>query len=192
MKQYQLYVNYIYKYYCLAKKKTGKLKEIQSILQLAKIKFYEVFHTQWLLFEGAIDAIVSSLDPLYTVLIEDSNLDPTAKSILNFMVAFNFLATTYLLADVLPVLARLSRWFQRSHVDFTTVTDGVSITTSTPATFKPTPGPKFENFFSQVPSIPSSSQSLYCIGHKISDSRKQREDFDRNRRNLIDELVENL
>ena len=38
------------------------------------------------------------LNPLYTVLIEDSNSDPTAKDILNFMVTFNFLATTYLLA----------------------------------------------------------------------------------------------
>ena len=96
--------------------------------------------------------MLSSLDPLYTVLIEDSSSDPTAKGILNFMVTFSFLATTYmyLLADVLPVLGK-----QRSQVDFTTVTDGVSITTSILATFKSTPGPKLEKFLSQVPATPS-------------------------------------
>ena len=71
-------------------------------------------------------------DPLFTVLIENSNSDPVAKGILNFLVTFSFLATTYLLADVFPVLARLSKRFQISQVDFTTVTDGVSVTTSGP------------------------------------------------------------
>ena len=108
------------------------------------------------------------------------------------MVTFSFLATTYLLADILPVLARLSKRFQRSQVDFTTVTDGVSITTSTLATFKSTPGPKLEKFLSQVPATPSSSQSFFYMGHKISDSQKQGDDFDRNRRNLNDTLVDNL
>ena len=60
--------------------------------------------------EGVISAIVASLDPLYTVLIEDSNVDPTAKGItLKFMVTFSYIATTNLLADILPVLARLRR-----------------------------------------------------------------------------------
>ena len=76
-------------------------------------------------------AIVASLDPLFTVLIEDSSSDPTARGILKFMANFIFLATTYLLADILPVLARLSQRFQRSQVDSTTVTDGVHIDEST-------------------------------------------------------------
>ena len=61
--------------------------------------------------EGAVDAIVASIDPLFTVLIEDSTSDPTAKGILKFVTTFSFLATTYLLADILPVLARQrQRW----------------------------------------------------------------------------------
>ena len=96
-------------------------------LHSAERKFHQVFHTRWLSFEGSVDAIVASLDPLYTLLIEDSSSDPTAKGILDFMVTFSFLATTYLLADILPVLARLSKRFQRYQVDFTTVTDGISV-----------------------------------------------------------------
>ena len=107
-----------------------------------------------------MDAIVASVDPLFAVLIEDSTSDPTAKGILKFVTTFSFLATTYLLADILPVIARLSKRFQRSQVDFTTVTDGVSVTVATLSAFKTTPGPKLAKFLSEVPSPPPTSQSL--------------------------------
>ena len=180
VKQYQLYVNNIYRYFRYSTTHAHKLKEIQSVLQLAERKFHQIFHTRWLSFEGSISAIIASLDPLYTVLIEESSLDPTAKGIIS---TFSFLATTYLLADILPVLARLSKRFQRSLVDFTTVSDRVSITISTLATFKSTPGPNLAAFF-QVSSTLSSSRSFYYMGHHMSD--------DRNRDNLIDKLIDNL
>ena len=41
------------------------MKEIQSVLQLAGHKFHQVFHTLLLSFEGTVDAITASLDPLY-------------------------------------------------------------------------------------------------------------------------------
>ena len=75
------------------------MKEIQSILQSAECKFDQVFHTQWLSFEGAVDAIVVSIDPLFTVLIEDSTSDSISKGILKFVTTFIFLATTYLFTD---------------------------------------------------------------------------------------------
>jgi hypothetical protein len=37
---------------------------------------------------------------------------------------------TSVLEDVLPVLARLSKCFQKGQVDITTITDGVTITTA--------------------------------------------------------------
>ena len=109
-----------------------------------------------------MDAIVASIDPLFTDLIEDSTSDPTAKGILKFVTSYSFLATTYLLADILPVLARLSKHFQRSQVDFTTVTDGVSVTIAALSAFKTTPGPKLTQFLSEVPS--PTSLSFYYLG----------------------------
>ena len=188
VKQYQLYVNNIYRYFRYSTTHAHKLKEIQSVLQLAERKFHQIFHTRWLSFEGSISAIIAPLDPLYTVLIEESSLDPTAKGIIS---TFSFLATTYLLADILPVLARLSKRFQRSLLDFTTVSDRVSITISTLATFKSTPGPNLAAFF-QVSSTLSSSRSFYYMGHHMSDSQQQRYDFNRNRDNLIDKLIDNF
>ena len=118
-----------------------------------------------------MEAIVASIDPLFTVLIEDSTSDPTAKGFVTI------LATTYLLADILPILARLNERFQRSQVDFTTVTDGVSVTVATLSAFKITPGPKLTEFLSEIPAPSPTSQSFYYQGHCISNSKKQRDDF---------------
>ena len=192
IKEYQLYVNNIYRYFHYSTKHAAKLKEIQSVLQSAERKFHQVFHTRWLSFEGAVDAIAVSIDPLFTLLIEDSASDPTAKGILKFVTTFSFLATTYLLADILPVLARLSKRFQRSQVDFTTVTDGVSVTMATLSAFKTTPGPKLTDFLNKVPAPSPTSQSFYYHGHCISDSKKQHDDFASNRRNLINKINDNL
>lgn len=192
VKQYQLYINHIYRYFHYSTKHTAQLKEIQSILQSAERKFHQIFHTRWLSFDGAIDAIIVSLDPLFTTLIENSASDPTANGILKFMATFSFLSMTYLLADILPVLARLSKRFQRSQVDFTTVADGVSVTQSTLKALIATPGPKLQRFLNEIPSSPAESQSFYYLGHSICDSQKQRDDFASNKTNLINKVIENL
>ena len=168
------------------------MKAIQAVLQVAERKFRQVFHTRWLSFDGAISAIVASLDPLYAVLVEESHTDPVAKGILTFTVNFSFLATTYLLADVLPILSRLSKRFKRSQVDFTTVTDGVGITVSALTSFKTVPGPKLVDFLSKVPPASAASESFYFMGHRISDSKKRREDFESNKGQLMGKLVDNL
>ena len=68
--QYELYVNNVYRYFHYSTKHAAKLKEIQSILQLVERRFHQVFHTQWLSIDGAIDAIVASLDSLYLFLLK--------------------------------------------------------------------------------------------------------------------------
>ena len=102
------YINTIFKYYHYSPKHWSKLKEMQPILQHAEIKLKQTFHTRWLSFEGAVEAILANVDPLIAALIES---DPTAKGILSFISTFQFLATTHFLADVLVLLSRLSKTF---------------------------------------------------------------------------------
>ena len=139
-----------------------------------------------------MEAIVASIDPLFTVLIEDSTSDPIAQGILKFVTTFSFLAITHLLADTLSGLARLSKQFQQSQVDFITVTDGVSVTVATLSAFKTTPGPKLTEFVSEIPAPSPTSQSFYYQGHYISDSKKQRDNFVTNQSNLINKIIDNL
>ena len=152
VKKYQQYINTIYKYYHYSPKHWSKLKEMQAILQCAETKFKQTFHTRWLSFEGAVEAILVNLDPLMAALISDSESDPTARGLLTFISTFQFLATTHFLADVLAVLSRLSKIFQRQCVDFTAVSDGVESTVSALNSFQITPGPRLQKFLTSIPS----------------------------------------
>ena len=101
-------VNTIYKYYHFIPKHSNTLEHLQAIFNCAESKFQQVFQTRWLSFDGAVQVVLNNLQPLMSALISDSSTDPTAKGILAY-ITFSFLATTSLLADILPLLARLSK-----------------------------------------------------------------------------------
>ena len=73
-------------------------------------------------------AVLYNLEPLMSALISDSSTDPTAKGILVFITTFSFLATTHLLADILLLLARLSKSVQRQCMDFSSVNECLQAT----------------------------------------------------------------
>ena len=185
IKKYQQYVNTIYKYCHYLPKHWSKLKEMQAILQCAETKFKQTFHTRWLSFEGAVEAILVNLDPLMVALISDSESDSTARGLLTFISTFQFLATTHFLA----VLSRLSKTFQRQRVDFTAVSDGVESTVSALNGFQLTPGPRRQRFLT---SIPSESESFYFKQQKISDSCAQRRAFSTSKIQFLEKLMDNL
>ena len=192
IKKYQQYINTIYKYYHYSPKHWSKLKEMQIILQCAETKFKQTFHTRWLSFEGAVEAILDNLDPLMAALISDSESDPTAKGLLTFISTFRFLATTHFLADVLAVLSRLSKTFQRQCVDFTAVSDGVESSVAALNSFKLAPGPRLQKFISEVPSESELSESFYFKEQKVSDSTAQRQAFSTSKIQFLQKLVDNL
>ena len=86
---------------------------MQTFLNVAEKKFQQVFHTCWPSFDGAVQANLTNYDPLVSALISDAESDPIAKGILRFITTYLFLASTHLLADVLPALSRLSKLFQK-------------------------------------------------------------------------------
>ena len=190
LKKYQQYINTIYKYYHYSPKHSNTLERLQEVLECAEKKFQQVFHTRWLSFDGAVQAVLTNLDPLFSALISDSSSDPTAKGILTFITTFLFLATTHLLADVLPILARLSKTFQRQCIDFTVVSDSVLAAISAIHGFKHSPGPRLVKFMSDVPSNPG--ECFYFKEQRISDSASQRHQFNVNKEAFIDKLIENL
>ena len=166
------------------------LERLQEVLECAEKIFQQVFHTRWLSFDGAVQAVLTNLDPLLSALISDSSSDPTAKGILTFITTFLFLATTHLLADVLLILARLSKTFQRQCIDFTVVSDSVLAAISAIHGFKHSPGPRLVKFMSDVPSNPG--ECFYFKEQRISDSASQRHQFNANKEAFIDKLIENL
>ena len=190
LKQYQQYVNTIYKYYHYSPKHSRALEQMQMILNSAERRFQQVFHTRWLSFDGAVQAILTNLDPLMSALISDAESDPVAKGILKFITTFTFLASTHLLADVLPVLSRLSKLFQRQCIDFAAVSDGVEAAISALEGFKANSGPRLTSFLSEI--TEKASDYFYFHDQRISDGLAQRRLFLSSKEKFIDKLTENL
>ena len=189
-KKYQQYVNTIYKYFHYSFKHSNTLKRVQEILECAERKFQQVFHTRWLSFDGAVQAILTNLEALISALISDSATDPTAKGILTFITTFQFLASTHLLCDVQPTLTRLSKTFQCQCVDFSAIADTVQAAIGAIEGFKHAPGPRLAVFLSDVPDTPT--EYFYFKEQRISDSAAQREHFEKSKIDFLDALVANL
>ena len=190
LKRYQHYINTIYKYYHYSPKHSNTLEHLQSVLDCAERKFQQIFHTRWLSFDGAVQAVLNHLEPLMSALISDSSTDPTAKGILVFITTFSFLATTHLLADILPLLAKLSKSFQRQCMDFSSVNDCLQATIRGIQGFKHSRGPRLTKFFNDIPSNPG--ECFYFMDQRIADSSQQRDRFETTKDTFIDKLVENL
>lgn len=79
MKQYQQYVNTIYKYFHYSPKHSRVLEQMQAVLNVVEREFQQVFHTRWLSFDGAVQVILSNYDPLVSALIGDGQSDPIAS-----------------------------------------------------------------------------------------------------------------
>ena len=190
LKRYQQYINTIYKYYHYSPKHSNTLEHLQAVLDCAERKFQHLFHTRWLSFDGAVQAVLNNLEPLISALISDSSTDPTAKGILVFITTFLFLATTHLLADILPLLARLSKSFQRQCMDFSTVNDCLQATIRGMQGFKNSPGPRLTQFLSGIPG--TQGEFFYFKDQRITDSSQQRDQFKTIKDTFIDKLVKNL
>ncbi|XP_052706729.1 zinc finger protein 862-like [Crassostrea angulata] len=71
--KFQEILNSLYKYFHNSPKNTAKLESIQSILNSSSLKMKEVFHTRWLSFEGAVDAVVKTYPSLLSVFLEEKS-----------------------------------------------------------------------------------------------------------------------
>ena len=84
-------------------------------------------YTRWLPHDEAVTSIRRTLNSLLATLERAvaENDDAVAHSLLNAMKTYNFVATLYLLSDVLPILTTLSLVFQRESVLLTAILPNV-------------------------------------------------------------------
>lgn len=107
--KFQEILNSLYKYFHNSPKNTAKLESIQSILNSSSLKMKEVFHTRWLSFEGAVDAVVKTYPSLLSVFLEEKSAK--ARSLHKPLSCFKFLYCADFLSDVLKQLCFLCKQF---------------------------------------------------------------------------------
>jgi hypothetical protein len=79
-----------------------------------------------------------------------------ATGLVSFVKRYKFVASLYMMSDILPPLANLSRAFQRKDVDFTVIKPLVQATKATIDSLLVTPGEHFSSLANVLPELRSS------------------------------------
>ena len=106
---------------------------IQKIMDEPIVHLKKAIRTRWLSHDHAVTAIRCTLPSLLTTLEKEAaeGNDAVAQGLVRAIKSYNFVATLYLLSDVLPHLSSLSLVFQRESVDLCIVEPQVAATIAT-------------------------------------------------------------
>ena len=157
-------LNQIYNYFHYSTKHKSNLKRIFEVLQHQERQFVRPCDTRWLSVSGAVEAVIANLRPLYLALASDRDSgDSVARGLLKGISTYKFLATLYLLGDVMPHLTSLSLQFQKSSADLSVVNAIVNATVAVIKGMIDTPGPRLKKFLSSVPDRTEEGQALFYL-----------------------------
>ena len=195
--KFQGLLNDIFKYFRNSGKNSASLKAIQSIVEQASKckKFKEVFHTRWLSFDGALQALLQNYNSLVSLFLEESS--GKALCLHKPITSYKFLYVAHYLADVMDHLSRLSKMYQRSDLDFTDVNPLLEATIETIRELKETKtGATLRKFVSSVPTTPTEDDDGLCTfqfgPHTVRDGVQQRKEALSACDSFTDLVIQNL
>lgn len=105
-----------------------KLSVSDKVSKKAHKKLKKACSTRWLSFDASTQAVYADYVAILITLSELSASDATAKGLLHEITTTKFLGTVYILKEVLPKLSKLSKTFQYSNTNFSTVQSSVDYT----------------------------------------------------------------
>lgn len=119
MKEYQEILTSLFYHFKKSAVRSQKLTAIQEILDEPKIKVKEVFEVRWLSFFNALEVVFKCLDSLLTYFTEDNSAK--GSGIAKKIATEDFVKTTYVLMDIIPVVNKLCETFQKKNLDISYV-----------------------------------------------------------------------
>ncbi|KAK3747890.1 hypothetical protein QZH41_001354 [Actinostola sp. cb2023] len=118
LKKYQEWLTSLFYYLKGSASREKELHVVQEILDHPKLKYKEIHAVRWLSCYEAVDAVYRTLDPLITYFHgRRAEKDPKSKGLLKYIASNEFIYTTYLMMDVLPIVSRLCLQFQARDLD---------------------------------------------------------------------------
>lgn len=121
---------------------------------------------------------------------EGSNV--LAAGLVKFISTCAFRAVSHLMVDVMGIVCRVSRVFQREELTFSVVKEVLDPACSAILGMKLSPGPRFESFLAQVPSSADDSGEFIFGGNIMRYSSSPSSHFEKLKVDFIDQLVANL
>ncbi|CAC5413209.1 DAW1 [Mytilus coruscus] len=164
-----------------------------TIFDKAEKRFQDVFSTRWLSFEGAVSSLLHNFDILIgCLLVDEEGGNIVAGGLVGFIYTSEFLAVSHFMGDVMGIVCRVSRVFQREDLTFSVVKDVIDPACAAILGMKSTAGPRLESFLPEIPSEVQDSGNFLFDGNLIKDSSSHRSNFESLRVKFSDQLVLNL
>jgi hypothetical protein len=143
LQKFKSLIQTLFYFYQNSAVRMASLHTIQGILNDPQIKCKQAKDVRWLSHDNAVKTLVRALPSVLISLDRESseNSEPTAHGLLKFMKSYKFVATLYLLSDILPHLSRLSKIFQKEDIDLSLIQPCLQSTVEAISQYKHTPGP---------------------------------------------------
>lgn len=150
MKKFNGYLNTLFYFFKNSLLREAGLHAIQDIMEEPVLKLKRAVDTRWLSHDQAVTAIRHTLPSLLTCLEREAageeDGDAVAHGLLSGLGTYNFIATVYLMSDVLPLLTTLSLVFQTENVDLSIVQPQVAATISSLKLLRKSQGLQWKTF----------------------------------------------
>ena len=187
IKKFDSHLTSLYYFFANSPVCEAALHEIQRIIEEPVLHLKNAVHTRWLSHEQSINAIRHTIPPLITALEREveNNDNAIARGLVIAIKLYNFVATVYLLSDILPHLAILSLVFQKEEVDLSLIKPQVSATIASLKFLRSNCGPYMKKLDKVVSDLISQFSLVVTENSKESYNRNVRKKY-------IDLLVENL
>lgn len=176
----------LYYHFANSPVREAALHEIQEIMEEPVLHLKRAIHTRWLSHDQAVASIQRTLPSLLTTLEREAaeKDDAVARGLLQALKCYKFVATLFLLSDVLPLLSKLSLIFQKEDIDLGIIKPVVSSTIASIKLLRDKPGVYLKQLDEAVHKLTTDFRL------KVSCSSKA--DFQSVREAYIDKLVSNL
>ena len=187
LKTFDSHLTTLYYHFANSAVREASLHEVQAVMGEAVLRLKKAIHTRWLSHDQAVMAIRRTLSSLIVTLEREvaEKDDAVARGLVKAMNSHQFVATIYLLSDVLPHLTTLSLVFQRQAVDLSLVQPQVSATIASIKFLRSKPGPILNQLDNTLTELSSN------FGLKVTEEMKTHFQVSI-REPYIDKLVENL
>lgn len=148
LKKFDGHLNTIFYHYANSSVREAALHQVQTMMEDKVLCLKKAAFTRWLSHDQAVTTIRKTLQSLFATLEQEvaDKDDAVARGLLHAMKSYNFIASVYLLSDVLPKLTALSLIFQREDVDLTVIQPQVNATISSLKLLLSHQGPYMQSF----------------------------------------------
>ena len=177
-----------------------KLKKIEEVLNEPQLKYKEIHQVRWMAFYKALETLYLTWDSLVTYFEQEieskQDKDGKMKGYVKKLTQYEFVATIYMMMDILPIIMELTLIFQKKDSDCSVVHPAISsclaeIQKYKDGTVSPTKPTFFKEFEKEL-KFSNDSTTCHLKTHKISANHQSREHFAKVRQEFLENLIGNL